>query len=211
MDAIAKRPLPVGWVTATLAELFVEPNANIVDGPFGSNLKVSEYKDRGVPILRIQNIRRFSYDAKNIKFITQAKADSLSRHSFEGGDIILTKLGDPLGKACVLPEDAGVGIIVADLIRLRLDQKHIDKRWLCYALNADGVIAQLRKLTKGTTRPRVNLTHVRGLKIDVAPFSEQKRIVTKIEELFSGLDKGLESSLQTEQGIFCRKQRKGFD
>ena len=32
-----------------------EPNS-FVDGPFGSNLKASEYKDSGIPIIRLQNI-----------------------------------------------------------------------------------------------------------------------------------------------------------
>ena len=45
--------LPEGWHLASLADLVVNPKSEIVDGPFGSNLKASEYLDQGVPIIRI--------------------------------------------------------------------------------------------------------------------------------------------------------------
>lgn len=76
---------------------------------------------------------RLAYMSKNIKYVSHEKAAALTRHSFVGGDIILTKLGDPLGKACILPNELPGGI--ADLIRLRLDNSYVDKRWLCYAIN----------------------------------------------------------------------------
>ena len=185
--------LPPNWHKTQLAELLLNPKANIVDGPFGSNLKASEYQKSGVPILRIQNIRRFRFIPKNIKYIKPNKANDLNRHSYMPGDIIITKLGDPLGEACILPDSITAGVIVADLVRLRLDHDFIDKKWLCYAINADKTANQLKNLTKGTTRPRVNLTHIRSLEIDVPPLNEQKRIVAKIEELFSELDSGIES------------------
>lgn len=184
--------VPPCWVITTLADLFVYPSSNIVDGPFGSNLRAQEYAKSGAPLLRIQNIRRYAYVPKNIKFVTHEKAADPA-HSYSPGDIIVTKLGDPVGKACILPVSAGEGIIVADLIRLRLDHAHIDKKWLCYAINADGVSSQLKALTKGTTRPRVNLNHIRALRLSVPPLSEQVRITETIEALFSELDKGIES------------------
>lgn len=181
---------PKGWVDTTIADLFIDPKNNIVDGPFGSNLKASEYKERGVPILRLQNIDRLCLDPKNIKYITSEKAQRLSRHSFLSGDIVMTKLGIPLGKACIIPETFSAGIIVADLVRLRPDNKHIDVGYLCHAINAPSVCRQLKKLTKGTTRPRVNLSHIRALSTHLPPINEQKRIVEKVEELFSQIDAG---------------------
>lgn len=187
------KTLPVGWVATTLAELLLSPKSNIVDGPFGSNLKASEYQDNGTPILRLQNIKRFRFISKNIKYILASKSRELARHSYEPGDIIITKLGYPLGEACILPNTIHAGIIVADLVRLRLDNGHIDKKWLCYAINADDIANQLKILTKGTTRPRVNLSHIRQLEISLPPLKEQKRIVARVDELFSELDKGIEN------------------
>jgi type I restriction enzyme S subunit len=201
-----EKELSPGWITTTLGQLFLNPKANIVDGPFGSHLKASEYQPQGTPILRIQNIKRLKFVPKNIKYITSKKARELTRHSYLPGDIIITKLGDPLGEACIVPSTVKEGVIVADLVRLRLDNGHIDNRWLCYAINADGIANQLKIATKGTTRPRVNLTHIRELRIDVPPLNEQRRIVSKVDELFSELDKGVEFLTAARQQLKAYRQ-----
>lgn len=203
---LAKITSPNGWIASELSELFTNPQNDIVDGPFGSNLKAAEYVDEGVPILRIQNIDRNQFVNKNIKYITEEKAEELNRHNYHVGDIVLTKLGDPLGKACIIPESFFDGIIVADLVRLRLRHEHVDKKWLMYAINAPIIADQLKLLTKGTTRPRVNLGHVRSLQVDIPPLNEQHRIVAKIEELFSEVNKGVESLTTAREQLKVYRQ-----
>ena len=184
---------PANWAWTELENIVPNPKNDIVDGPFGSNLKASEYIGEGIPIIRLQNIDRNNFIDKNIKFISPEKANQLNRHSFSGSDIVLTKLGDPLGKACIVPEGFGPGIIVADVVRIKLDEEYISKKYLVYAINSDAVIKQLSIKTKGTTRPRVNLAHIRKLKIPISPLPEQHRIVARIEELFSRLDAGVQA------------------
>lgn len=191
--------LPDGWVLAPFADLAVDPKSDIVDGPFGSNLKASEYTDSGVPILRLQNIKRNYFLDKNIKFVSQEKYEQLSRHTYKTGDILITKLGDPLGVACIAPQSMGEGVIVADLVRARLPVDQIDTKYITYLINSPLAIQQFKKNTKGTTRQRVNLKFVRELQLPVAPLEQQKRIVAKIEELFSHIDAGIEALNKAKQ------------
>jgi len=183
--------LPSGWRWQQLQDLAADPRQDIVDGPFGSNLKASEYVDEGVPIARLQNVDRNQFIDKNIRCVTEAKAAELERHRFQPGDILLTKLGDPLGKACIVPPAIGGGVIVADLVRIRPDLRRVDRKYLTYALNSPAVIRQLERHTKGTTRPRVNLSVVRELPIPVAPRDEQKSVVAEVEKQFSRLDEAV--------------------
>ena len=185
--------IPSSWKQVALADLFLDPKSHIVDGPFGSNLKASEYKSEGIPVLRIQNIDRNKFVDKNINFVTEEKAEFLKRHSFRSGDIIITKLGTPVGKACFVPSKYKHGIIVADLIRARITHGHVDPKFLVYQINSNGLIKQFERFTKGTTRPRINLGIVRQLEFNLPPINEQHRIVAKIEELFSELDNGVEN------------------
>ncbi|MEO6946517.1 MAG: restriction endonuclease subunit S [Nitrobacter sp.] len=62
-------------------------------------------------------------------------------------------------------------------------------RYLLYSLNQ----INYRGYANGTTRLKLTQSAMRQLPISLAPFSEQHRIVAKIEELFSELDKGIES------------------
>lgn len=175
--------LPKGWVESNLGELTVNPKHAIISGPFGSNLKSDEYVSEGVPIIRLQNVDRNKFLDKNIRFITTSKAKELKAHSFQSDDIVISKLGDPLGKACIVPEKFSSGIVVADVVRLRLDETYVSKNYVTYAINSPSVVEQINQEIKGSTRPRVNLTHIRDLKIPLAPLPEQKRIVAKLEKL----------------------------
>jgi type I restriction enzyme S subunit len=193
--------LPDGWSWQPLQTLTDDPRQDIVDGPFGSNLKASEYVDKGVPIARLQNVDRSRFINKNIRCVTEQKAAELDRHRFEPGDILLTKLGDPLGKACIVPPGVGAGVIVADLVRIRPSLERVDRKYLSYALNSPGVIRQLERHTKGTTRPRVNLGVVRELPIPVAPRRKQESIVAEIEKQFSRLDEAVANLKRVEANL----------
>ena len=149
--------IPNGWCWAKLEELSFNPKQEIVDGPFGSNLKSSEYRSEGIPIMRLQNIDRNRFIAKNIKYISTEKANQLKRHNYSRGDIVLTKLGDPLGKACIVPDHVEWGIIVADVVRIRIAEEFISKDYITHSINSEFAAKQLENKTKGTTRPRVNL------------------------------------------------------
>ncbi|MGI2172399.1 restriction endonuclease subunit S [Shewanella sp. MF05960] len=180
--------LPETWVAVRGGDYAINEKDDIVDGPFGSNLKSSEYVDSGTPIARLQNVKRFNFIDKNIKFVTDEKALFLKRHSFKAGDILITKLGDPLGLACIVPKSFTRGIIVADLVRVRHDSQISSAKFLTYLLNSELVIKQIAGHVKGTTRPRINLSVVRGLQLPLPPLAEQKVIADKLDELLAKVE-----------------------
>jgi type I restriction enzyme S subunit len=194
--------VPKGWVEGTASDLVLNPKNDIVDGPFGSNLKASEYTDTGTPIVRIQNVKRFRFIDKNIHFVADEKAEQLKRHSFKGGDVLITKLGEPLGLACIAPEKFEFGIIVADIIRAR-PYVEISNKFMTYLLNSRVVIEQISKHTKGSTRARINLSVVRNLNIPIPPLPEQKRIVEKLDSLLAQVDT-IQQRLNTLPNIIKR-------
>ncbi|SMY34186.1 Type-1 restriction enzyme EcoKI specificity protein [Photobacterium malacitanum] len=197
-----KISLPSGWALPWVEELVINSSDHIVDGPFGSKLKATEYVDSGVPIIRIQNIDRNVFKNNGLQFLSPEKADELERHSFHSGDIVLNKLGEPTGKACIIPSSLKYGIIVADIVRIRLDSDHIEKQYLTLAINSPIVAQQFAGLAKGVTRQRVNLSQIRSLCIPVPPKDEQHRIVAKVDELMTlcdQLEQQTEASIEAHQ------------
>ena len=176
---------------ANLIELCVNGKSDIVDGPFGSNLKSEHFISEGIPTLKIQNIKEFNILKTNLSYVSPSKFKELSRHSFKRGDIVLTKLGDPLGAAAIV-DDLEEGLIVADLVRIRINQEIIDTKFLCYLLNSPSIKVQINSQSKGATRPRIKLSVIRDLRITYPPLSEQQRIVAKLDDAFSEIDKILE-------------------
>ena len=72
--------------------------------------------------------------------------------------------------------------------------EHIDVRFSFYLLTS----LRLNQFDRSTAIPGLNRDDAYGLVVDLPPLPEQRRIVAKIEELFSELDKGIES-LKTAQ------------
>ena len=192
------------WEKKKLRELSEKKDA-VVSGPFGSNLKVSDYKTEGIPILRLQNIGKGYFIEKDIKYISEEKAEELKYHSFISGDIALAKLGIPIGKTCIIPSHFKSGIITADIVRIRPDIKNIDYKYLEFYLNTDLSVAQLTENISGATRPRVNLSNVRDIKIPIPPLLDQKRIVAILDKAFAAIAKAkanAEQNLKNAKELF---------
>jgi len=176
-----------GKQTKELKEFCDDVKSDIVDGPFGSNMKRSDYITEGIPVLKIQNIKPFNIVIKKMDYVNKEKYDELKRHSFKSGDIIITKLGDPLGVSAIVPKELNRGIIVADLVRVRATK--INNDYLVYVLNSPFISNYINSKQKGTTRPRVRLSIVRELPIPYVEPEEQEQIVQEIESHFSVIDK----------------------
>lgn len=198
--------LPSKWTWVSLSDIVINPKTDLVDGPFGSNLRAIDYQNKGIPVFRIQNIKAGYFVDKNIQYITYEKSIELHRHSFQSGDIIITKLGDPLGLACKVPEIYSYGIIVADLIRLRPSSLIVNTDFLIYLINSKVVQDQFKDLTKGTTRSRVNLTLVRDIKIPLPPKAEQDLIVSRIKYFLEKLENGICSLEYAQEQLKTYKQ-----
>ncbi len=183
---------------SSLLELCVNGKSDIVDGPFGSNLKSEHFILEGIPTLKIQNIKEFNVVTKNLSYVSKSKFHELSRHSFKRGDIVLTKLGNPLGAAAVV-EDIEEGLIVADLVRIRINQEIIDTKYLCYLLNSVNIKTQINSQSKGATRPRIKLSVIRDLRITYPPLIEQQRIVANLDFSFAALDRLIEIAKDKEK------------
>jgi len=176
--------MKTAWNVKPLHSLCNNVKQDIVDGPFGSDLQRKDYLAAGIPVLKIQNIKPFVIELKKMDYVSQPKFNELRRHSFRRGDIVMTKLGSPLGVSAIV-DDIAEGVIVADLVRIRA--QNINAKYLCYHLNSKLTNDFINSKQKGTTRPRVTLSVVRDLPIAVPAPSEQQRIVDILDEAFANI------------------------
>ena len=79
---------------------------------------------------------------------------------------------------------------------------YISNKYLCFYLNQYNFIGHVT----GTTRLKLNQSSMKNISIKVAPSNEQDRIVEKIEELFSDLDKATEDLKKTQEQLKIYRQ-----
>jgi type I restriction enzyme S subunit len=184
-DACTLPRLPEGWCWSTADQLASgEEYANTI-GPFGSNLKVSDYTESGVPLVFVRNIRSEHFGDPESKFISEMKAATLRPHCVFPGDILVTKMGDPPGDACTYPPDRPAGVITADCIRWAATQL-LPRRDLLVQIVRSGLVRrQITSMTKGVAQRKVSLGRFRRLAIPLPPIAEQERILAEIDRLLS--------------------------
>ena len=81
-------------------------------------------------------------------------------------------------------------------------QKTILQKYLMYCLK----FADKKKIISGTAQPQITRRNLIGFQIPVCNIKEQERIVTRIEELFSELDKAVETLKTTKQQLAVYRQ-----
>ncbi|MFF0176032.1 restriction endonuclease subunit S [Micromonospora profundi] len=95
------------------------------------------------------------------------------------GDLLIAGLGDernPVGRACIAPENLGPAIVKADCFRARLDERRVTHRFAAWALSSALLSDQVAAMSRGSTRTRINLDVVREIRIPVPNPEEQRRI-----------------------------------
>ena len=83
-------------------------------GPFGSNLKASDYTNSGIRVIQLQNIGD-GYFVEDYKIYTSIeKSDELLGCNIYPGNIIMSKMGDPVGRACLIPDNEDRYLMCSD-------------------------------------------------------------------------------------------------
>lgn len=181
--------LPDSWIWTNLLNIARQEKNAIVDGPFGSNLKNSDYSYSGtIPVLTITILYDISkiHDARKI---TKIKFEQIKRSKIEGGDILIAKIGSTYGLTCIYPEHYPVAMIPANLCKITPNTKIISKEFLKFWLDSFLFKTYLDTIVSYTAQPAFGITKLKQLPIPLPPLNEQKRIVAKIEESLSLIEK----------------------
>ena len=176
--------LPEGWVWASVDELSSSAPNSLCIGPFGSNLKVEDYRDTGVPLVFVRHIRAKNFEGHNSRFVTEEKAFELSSHRVFPGDLLITKMGDPPGDVCIYPDSLPVAIITADCIRFAASTVGVSRDYLAGAIESRIVQAQIHALAKGVAQQKVTLAGFKRVAIPLPSTLEQNLLATVIETEF---------------------------
>jgi type I restriction enzyme M protein len=155
----------------------------LVDGPFGSQLKVIEYVNDGIPLIRVKDIKNGSIDINGLVYITHAKQEQLKRSRVNPGDVLVTKAGS-VGNAAVFPLELKEGNITSHLAKIELNHKEVNPYYLCTYLNSKHGVSQIFRWGYKSTRPELNLEEVGEILIAVPPLEIQEKIASMMEEAY---------------------------
>ena len=149
----------------------------------------------------VRHIRTESFDKTH--YVKKEKAEELKAHQIAGGDVLITKMGEPPGDACLYPESKPAAIITADCIKWRVAKDLADKRFIVHMINSPVMQKQIQRITRGVAQKKVSLDRFRSLSVPLPPLEEQHRIVAEVERRLS-VARAVESAVE---GALVRASR----
>ncbi len=191
------------WKSFELGDI-ADPNRrwSFTGGPFGSNLKSSDYTEDGVRIIQLQNIGDGYFKDDYEVYTSAGKADELISCNIYPGEIILSKMGDPVARAVIIPARHNRFLMCADGIRLAVDPTSFDTYFIYTQINAPQFRDRAENAGTGSTRKRIGLTELKKLEISCPPLPEQ----TAIAQVLSDMDAELAALEQRRDKTRAIKQ-----
>ena len=142
---------------------------------------MDDYRPEGVPLVFVRNVRAQLYGGRQTKYVSQAKAEELRAHRVNGGDVLVTKMGDPPGDADVYPLSQPPAIITADCIKIRCHPDRLLPQFLVAVINSPLGRRQIEPMTKGVAQKKVSLGRFGSLRVPLPLLDEQRHIVDVVE------------------------------
>jgi type I restriction enzyme, S subunit len=181
----AQNGLPPGWAKATIGEL-VARDGVFVDGDWVESKDQDPNGD--VRLIQLADVGDGIYVNRSCRFLTSPKAAELRCTLLEPGDVLVARMPDPLGRACIFPGDKKRSVTVVDVCVVRSGSSGVNHRWLVWFINSPEFRARVACLQSGSTRKRISRGNLATIPLPVPPVFEQRRIVEEIEKQFTRLE-----------------------
>ncbi|MED4006075.1 restriction endonuclease subunit S [Priestia aryabhattai] len=189
-----------------LEDLAIAEKYAIVDGPFGSSLKVKDYIETGIPVLQGQNITNNHFKPNGLRFVSEDKASELSRSKVKVGDILIVKIGS-IGYSAEIT-DLGpypYAIIPANLAKVTINEDIVCKDYLLFWLRSRVVTDYLKQNASKTAQPALSLKKIKDIPVVLPNMKTQKAIVevlNKAQTLMNKRQAQIKSLSDLKQSVF---------
>ncbi len=200
------------WIECILDEL-ISKDGLFCDGDWIE--KKDQDPDGSVRLIQLADIGDGVFRDKSNRHLTAKRADELNCSFLKQGDILIARMPEPLGRAAIFPLEGDSKFITAvDVAIVRPDNDFIYPSYLLYNINSQQIRKEIESLQSGTTRKRISRKNLNKIKFPFAPLPIQRAIVTKIENLFASLDKGIADLKKAQEQLNIYRQavlKKAFE
>lgn len=137
--------------------------------------------------VRVTDMQGGTILSNDLHYVPDDVYPLISRYIIEKNDIYIVIVGSTIGKTGLVP-DFFDGVNLTENAA-RLTPFLVDKKYLYYSLSSYAIQTQLLEKTKQEGQPKLAIVRLRSTVIPIPPIEEQKRIVTRVEQLLTVCDK----------------------
>ena len=147
--------------------------ATFIDGDW---IESKDQSDNGIRLIQTGNVGFGFFKGREDKsrYITEETFKKLNCTEVVPGDILISRLPDPIGRACIVPEGIGKAITAVDCTIVRLNATLLPEFLISFSKTAL-YASQINKIKTGTTRLRVSRGNLGNVIIPIPPIESQHR------------------------------------
>lgn len=176
----------------------VEQNQVVIKtGPFGTQLKASEYVSFGTPVLNVRNLGFATVNTDKLEMVSDGTLERLSAHKLVTGDIVFGRKG-AVERHAFISESENGWMQGSDCIRLRVLADSVNPRFLSYYFLTKRHRAFMMSMcSHGTTMASLNQKIIEKI---IVPLPERS-IQDKVVEILATLDKQIATNQKINENL----------
>jgi type I restriction enzyme S subunit len=157
----------------------------------GDWIETKDQSENGIRLIQTGNVGFGKFELRDSKarYISEETFKRLRCTEIKQGDILISRLPDPVGRACVIPELNVKSITAVDCTIIRTNKKIINTEYLNYFCQSYEYFEQVKKNITGATRQRISRNLLGKIKVPRPPLPIQQKIVNKLDAIFAEIDK----------------------
>lgn len=154
-------------------------------GPFGSSIQTKDYKEDGVPLIRIGNLKDGTVvetEETPLVFISKGLSEKLGSTQVFPDDIVVSQRGT-IGNISKVPNTYKVWNISANLIAIK-EPETVNPDYVWIFLNSPYGQLQLKKFSSGHVQAKITTDDVKSIKILIPPKEVQNTITKRVKRIY---------------------------
>jgi type I restriction enzyme S subunit len=185
---------PYGWSIGAikdLADYFID--GDWIEAPF--------IKDSGIRLIQTGNVGIGSFLDKphSQRFISNQTFGILRCKPVRAGDILICRLADPVGRACIVPDFIGPAITAVDCTIFRPNLKLLDPRFGVHWFSSQQHLRVASDRSGGSTRKRISRRNLGSLLVPLPSIGEQRTITDALD--------GADEKIRSTERLIAKHQQ----
>jgi type I restriction enzyme S subunit len=142
----------------------------------------------GIRLIQLADIGDRQFLNKSQRYINEKTLHQLNCTLLHEGDVLIARMPDPLGRACVFPKLDQPAITAVDICIVRPNSELADSDWLSFVLNTPKVRQEIQSHAQGATRARVPTGKLKQLELNCPTVAEQRQIAARLKDQLAEIE-----------------------
>lgn len=150
----------------------------------GDWIESKDQSETGIRLVQTGNIGmgQFKDKTDKSKFISEETFRKLNCREISEGEVLVSRLPDPVGRTCMVPKGMGKMITSVDVSIIKFNEKVIIPQFFLFNTLSIRYYENVKKYITGSSRDRISRKNLMEIEIPLPPIEVQEEIVRELEQ-----------------------------